>query len=283
MIKRSHYNKIKKDYQNKKRHNPFFHKRQEGKYKYIKRGVFVFVVLLVLIYFFLSASIWRWRNIKIEGLTNKVSPKKIIQTIKQQADNKRYLIFKQDNIFLFNTSEAEKNILHSFNFNSVKVTKSWFHTINVSIRERSYLFIFKEKDKMFFGSADAYLDKERTIKSTDFTRYFILENKSNKSLIDNDKININLAYLKFIINLNKYLSQKTSLKVERFILDQEFNTIKVKFKNGPLVYFNIKDNLIRQVKFLLLVKNKKIKDNFKKTNYIDLRYGNKIFINPDFK
>jgi pyruvate/2-oxoglutarate dehydrogenase complex dihydrolipoamide dehydrogenase (E3) component len=59
----------------------------------------------------------------------------------------------------------------------------------------------------------------------------------------------------------------------------EFNTIKVKFRNGPLVFFNTKTDVVSQIDRLVLVKKEKIGDNFSKTNYIDLRYGSRIFIN----
>jgi len=175
---------------------------------------------------------------------------------------------------------VQKNILTSYNLATLQIVKKPAHTLLVKVGERPYSFIFQQGNDLFYASGDGYIIRESVVTDADKTKYLILENKNNNNLItDNNKIGISDDYLSFILALANNLSTKPELPVERFIIDQEYNTIKVKFRDGPLAYFNTKTDVKSQVDRLLLVKKEKIKDNFSKTNYIDLRYGDRIFIN----
>jgi len=285
MFRRNLPKKIKKDYQRKNLRNPFFHSRTEGK-SWLSWKWLVPVGILLLIFlswFFWAAPFWRLQQVKIEGLS-RIPGGDLEKIIWQQAEAKRWLFFKQSNIFLFAAAEADQAILTAYNFAGVEIKKVWPHTLTVKINERPYAFIFQEGNDRFYGSADAYLIKEAPVQEADLKKYFILENKGATTLVGaKNKIDIGEAYLQFILELNNRLLSYSELPVEKFIIDQEFNTIKAKFLNGPVVYFSVKDSAQKQIGLLLLVKKEKIKDNFSKTNYIDLRYGDKIFINPDFK
>ncbi len=194
-------------------------------------------------------------------------------------NQKRYGFFKQNNIWIFNKDEAREIILSSYNLASLDIIKQPAKTLFVKVGERPYSFIFQQGNDFFYASIDAYVIREENVSEDDKSRYLILENKNNIDLIDsNNKINISDEYLQFILDLANNLSAVPELSVERFIIDREFNTVQVKFREGPLVYFNIKSGAKEQINRLVLVKREKIKDNFSKTNYIDLRYGDRIFI-----
>jgi hypothetical protein len=46
---------------------------------------------------------------------------------------------------------------------------------------------------------------------------------------------------------------------------------------GPKVYFNIKNDLDKQVKKLAVIKCEKPEAEFKVLEYIDLRYGDRVY------
>lgn len=273
--------KVKKDYQRNNSTNPFFHKpkKKPNKRFFILIGIAAIVFFIFLIWFFYCSSVWQIKNIKVDGLT-RISDTDIKNKVWEQAGKRRYGLFKQDNIWLFNQEEVRKTILASYNLASLEIIKRPASTLLVKVGERPYSFIFQQGNSMFYASVDAYIIREAAVSEEDKSRYLILENKNATDLINtNNKINISDEYLGFILDLANNLSATPDLPVERFIIDQEFNTIKVKFRNGPLVYFNTKNSAKDQVANLVLVKKEKIKDNFSKTNYIDLRYGDRIFIN----
>ncbi len=279
------YKKIKKDYQRKNLQNPFFRRRQPDKKPrsviwIILLAVIGFLAMIWLVFF---APWWQIKNIKIEGLT-RINSAELEKIIWDQASGKHWVFFRENNIFLFDKTIASEQIISAYNFAGLTISKKLPNTLILKVSERPYAFIFQEGGDLSYSSADAYLIKETAVKEEDKKRYFILENKSSSSMVgENNKLSIKNDYLIFIFGLSERLIKHSDLPVERFIIDQEFNTIKVKVANGPLIYFNTKESADDQIERLLLVKNQKIKDNFSKTNYMDLRYSNQVIIYPDFK
>ncbi len=284
MVFRPSYKRIKKDYQSKNLHNPFFHKKAKAvnphRWKWILSAIIL--VILFMIWFIFAAPLWRIQEVRVSGLT-RLGSAELETIIWNETNNRRGLFFHESNIFLFRREAIIKNIVATYNFSGAEITKKWPHTLELKVIERPYAFIFQEGNAYYYASADAFIIKEPAVSEEDKKKYFILENKNSGTLVTmNEKINIKDDYLSFIFDLNQRLAAYPELPVERFIIDQEFNTVKVKFVSGPVVFFKIQEGTDVQVNRLLLVKREKIKDNFSKTNYIDLRYGDKIFINPDF-
>lgn len=285
MNQNQYHRNVKKDYQRKNSPNPFFSHKSSEKGRISPRFWVLggLLAVIFLIWFFCAAPFWRLQDIKVSGLT-RLDPALIRTEVWNQTAQKRWVMFQESNIFLFDETAMKKKIMSDYNLAGVEIKKKWPRTLDILISERPYAFIFQEGSALSYASSDGYVIKEPAVTEDDKKKYFILENKNPGTLVgDKDKISINSDYLNFIFELNGQLVARPGLPIEKFIIDQEFNTIKVKFLSGPLVYFNTKDSAASQVGNLVLVKNDKIKDNFSKTNYIDLRYGEKIYINPEFK
>ncbi len=273
--------KIKKDYQRKNLRNPFFQSSRQGSCgRLFKWLIWLGIIcLLFLLWLFLASPWWRLQNIRIEGLT-RVPSQEIEEMIWEQAQIRKILFFKQTNLILFDKEEVEQKIINRYNFANLEINKKLFNTLELKINERPYAFIFQQGSNFSYASADGYIIAESVVSEEDKSKYLILEDKNETDFIgDQDKINIKDDYLRFILDLYDRLVDIPDLPVEKFIIDQEFNTIKVDLRDGPVVYFNTKSEVEDQIDRLLLVKREKIKDNFNKINYIDLRYGDRVFIN----
>ena len=284
MISRPSYKRIRKDYQTKNLHNPFFHKKPAPKNPNRVKWILLAIILVVVfaIWFFLAAPVWRIKTVKVTGLT-RLDSAELGRIVWDETAQRRGLLFHESNIFLFKRDEVVEKIIAAYNFSGAEIRKGLPGTIELKVTERPYAFIFQEGDKCYYASADAYIFKEPAVSEEDKKKYFILENKNpGTMIIDGEKISIKAEYLGFIFDLSRRLSAYPELPVKEFIVDQEFNTVKAAFISGPMVFFKVKEGADVQVSRLLLVKREKIKDNFSKTDYIDLRYGDKIFINPDF-
>lgn len=278
---RSPYRRIKKDYQSKNLKNPFYRKKEKGRGSKFWKWLFVgsIAVLASLIWFFLASPFWKIENVVVSGLT-RMSDQEIKNLIFSRSENTRMLMFTESNYFLFQTESAKQEILDKYNFSDLSIKKKLPRTIELKINERPYSFIYRQGSEHFYCSSEGYIIKEIPVSPEDFSKYFILENKSDSvSIGEKNKLNLKDDYLNFILNLNSILLGYADLPIEKFVIDQELNSVIVKFKDGPAVYFSTKNDGLEQVQNLALVKKEKIKDNFSKTNYIDLRYGSKIFIN----
>jgi hypothetical protein len=70
---------------------------------------------------------------------------------------------------------------------------------------------------------------------------------------------------------------KNDIKFKYFQLPEKgSNEVRVVIDRGYSIYFNTQDDFDRQLANLKLVLNEKVKD--KKINYIDLRFGNRVYI-----
>lgn len=278
---KKHGRRIKKDYQSKNLCNPFFRQPKKS----LSRKTFLIFTFLVILFigflfwFFLGAPLWQIQNLQVEGLT-RINREEIENRAKEQMSSSAILFFGQDNIYLFDKEKFREDILAAYNFSDLEIVKKLPRTLLIKISERPYSFIFQQGSQYLYSSRDAYTIPEVAVSEEDKQKYFIVENRSINDLItEAGKIALPEMYLDFIFSLTDYLKNSQEIQAEKYIIDVELNTVKVKFKDGPEVYFNTKNEAAAQLDKLILVKKEKIKDNFSKTNYIDLRYGDKIFIN----
>jgi len=276
-----HLKKIKKDYQRKQLENPFFRRNKKGSCsRYLKIFLWLGAMLIIFLFWLLfSSSLFKLKNIEITGLS-RINNSELEQIVYNQSAKKTWIFFNQDNLFLFDREEVITAINNKYNFASLEINKRLPNKLNIEVGERPYSFIFQQGSSLYYASNDAFIISESAVTEEDKQKYLILENKSAENLIKgNNKISISDVLLSFMMNLNSKLSLYPDLGIERFVIDQESNTIKVKFKDGPFVYFSTKNDVAEQVERLVLVKKEKISDTYSKTSYIDLRYGNKVFIN----
>ncbi|NCT54525.1 FtsQ-type POTRA domain-containing protein [Candidatus Falkowbacteria bacterium] len=352
---RTSIKKIKQDYQAKKLANPFFRKKEKKPERlFLRRFKLVSLLLLTafLFWFFTCSSWWKITEVEVRGL-ERLNTNLIKTELASSFESKSILIFKQQNIFLFNKDASAERLKSKFNLADIKIKKRWPRKLIVEINERPYAFIYYEEGKYYFSSADNYLMTEITfqenepeeislitktrdasalgvengelidisetereelstsslkaniiapdasvqlleggnlnnglgltsISPSEKEKYFIIENKNNDSLIRSDgKIKLSEKYLAFIFNLNGEL-KLYNFQLDRFIIaDQYYNSVFAKILDGPQIYFNVNNEIKGQLDNLMLVKNNKIKDNFNRLEYIDLRYGDKIYFYPE--
>lgn len=279
--------KLKKDYQRKNLKNPFFRQRKEKTEHRFGKLIIISSVIafFACIWFFFAAPLWRVNDLEIKGLTRfeESEVRNIIEDAKKETI---MLVLKRNNIFLFQTEETADLIKEKFSLAEVKIKKSFPHKLIIEISERPYSFVYQEKEKSFFSSSDNYLIKEIDLAGADreeAAKYFLIENKNSVSLVkENNRLDLSKEYLDFIFQLKEELNNYPELLIEKFIIsDQYFNSVFVKIKDGPQILINVKDGAREQIERLILVKNTKIKDNFNKLDYIDLRYGDKLYFSPE--
>lgn len=312
MIKRKCCKRIKKDYQTKNLKNPFFRKKtKEKKTKsFLTFKIFLIIFLVLLAFWFIFIfSFWQVKNIEVKG-SDRIKPQSIRELINEQLEKKSLFILRQNNIFLFKKKSAKEMIKEEFNLTDIKIKKKLQNTLIVEIKERPYSYIFCESGEYYFSSDDSYLMEKIAFEGSEENllreggeglaeidneldtcvvsleekdKYFIIENKNNNSIIKSGgKIALSREYLDFIARLNEKLKEHPEFNVDRLIVaDQYFNSIFVKIKDGPQIYFNVNTDIDLQLENLILVKNNKIKDNFNKLEYIDLRYGDTVYFFPE--
>jgi len=270
---------LKKDYQAKGLKNPFFRVKKKKTHRYLKfRFILYLLLAFVIIWFFWFSPVFSIKSIKVEGL-NRVNPGLIEQMAWQQANSSRYLVFKQNNIFIFDEESLLENLNLSNNFSKLEIFKNiWSRKIYIKISERPYAFIWQEGNSYYFSDQGGSLIKDELVSEEHKKQFLILENRSGNSLILDDRdININENYLPFIFKLAEAISKNPDFKVKVYFIDNELNTVKLALDNGPEIYFSTREEPLSQFNKLLVIKRESIKDTFNKLKYIDLRYKDKVY------
>lgn len=277
--------KIKKlDYSKKKYSNPFFHCTKSNKFspstyywtwkqKISILGILFLILLIIWLLFYFS--FFNIKNIVIFG-SDKISKTDIQNLVWQQTAKKRYLLASQNNIFIFNNNEFIKILKEAYPVDSLTLEKKLPNRLIINFKEKQYIAVWRENDKYYLLSDD---------QSTTEVDPLQVKNK-NIPMIENigePKIKNNIITdqsEKIFFSLTLFQKLKNSqykIEIEKLLFnDKENNTINVTLK-GPTLFFNIKDDMDKQLNKLYAIINNKLKEEFKNKKYIDLRYGDKIY------
>lgn len=270
---------LKKDYQVKKIDNPFFNrraKREERLSKNLKITMTVFVALLIFIFWFLFYSpLFVVKKIKINGLT-RINSTEINNLVFSQISERRAFIFPANNFFAFSTKKIDQQITSKYNFADIKVSKKIPNTIIVDISERPCALIWENTtDSCYFIDPDGYLIKEIGVQPNDRNKLPVIRDERGIN-VDGNKIGLDRQYLDFMLELYHKINA-TDLKIDKFVIDKDPNTLRVNLKDGPFLMFSLKDDQDKQLNKLITLRREKLKDSFKNIKYFDLRYGDKVF------
>ncbi len=291
MLSKSYRRKIKKrDYSSRRYSNPFFRKSQHIfpffqnklsiKFKIII-GFFI-IIILMLVWFLFFSDFFLLNQVEINlekaaqiSKTNSTEIKNLV--LKQSREQKRFLIFSQRNLLLFDKNKLQKVLNDKYCLENLEIKKKLPHSLIVNLKEKNYIVIWHEGDKFYYLSDEGDIVSEVQKEEIDSKKYPLINNLTNKK-ITNKKIGVDFNVVHFIINIFNNLTEKVNdIKIDRFKIDSDFYTIKVVLQNGPELYFNVKENLNKQIEKLLTIKSQRLKEDFFKKKYIDLRYGDRVY------
>jgi len=268
-------NKGKLRYSSKSYSNPFFtKKRKKNIHKKTKLSFKTRVILFILIFvvlfslwFLFYSNFFIIKNIEIKG--RGMISEKDIQKYTQEQINKKSWILIQKNIFFFDKKNLRKKLEEKYSFNELSINKKIPRTIKINYSEKKYKMIWKKGETYAYADESGNVINSLNILDAKLKDYPIVENIDGQKDI---KKRLDFIFLAFT-ELKKY----EDLKIEKFIIDKDINTIKAVLVIGPQIYFNIDRNINHQIKKLLIIKKEKLKEKFKEKIYIDLRLGDSVY------
>ncbi len=250
----------------KKRH------RFKRKKSIVRSRFFWFSILIVLFlgglfYLFFLSPVFQVKNIRISGNV-KLPADKIERTIEENIPT-RMLFWKTRSIFLVNLGRIDRLITERFpRIKEATLRRDLPGTFVSQIKERVPAVDWCFEEKCFYldrkGIAFAEREEETGIKiKTGSLNGFSL----GDSVIEEEKLQFLLIIEKEIdLDVTEYLFEGDKLTV----LIEEWK-----------IYFNLKEKIEDQLLNLKLVLEEKIPpENRKNLEYIDLRFGNRVFVSP---
>lgn len=240
-------------YHKLKRKTPFFKKR------------YFWVLLLILIlfstgiYYVFFSDVFKINQIEISG-NNKISTEDIKNLVTGQLDQKVILFVR--------LSKTAKTITEKFpEAESVSLKRRFPSSVSLSVEERKPFAVWC--NQTCFNSDEEGIIFERTNNTSGFLIRTDKDIVIGKSIVSKNELND-------IFNIKNDLVKKTNIATKEFLYLRDMLTLKT--EEGWQAYFDPTTSLSNQSFNLIVSIQEKIpSDRRGDLEYIDLRYGNKVF------
>lgn len=273
----------KKFYKSKNYSNPFFDKKNGGvprnkKIEGRKKSPIKYLVVLLIImlsWFLFFSSFFNIKSITVSGQGTHTSEIKDIGW--DQLKSSRFLFGSQRNINLFNKKELVEELNEKYYFDELIIKKDLPDTISINFKERDYILIWLESDNYHYIDYEGNIIKQTATTTPIDGDHPIIDNQTKDSVLDRKVMGKSdeISYISQL--LKEYKEQRIDIVIDRFVVDNDINTVKILLNSGTMVYFNILEDVNKQLLKLIKIKEEKLKDNFDAQVYIDLRYGDKVY------
>ncbi|MFA5358525.1 MAG: hypothetical protein WC310_01730 [Patescibacteria group bacterium] len=261
------------------------------------------IVLSFIFYFLFWSGAFKINNIKINGVS-AIDPAKIESIVRNQMEQRSWLLLSQSNLFFFDSETAESKIRNAFVLESVQIKKRPLKTLRVEIKEKSTQITWISDNKYYYLDPNGIAIQEILVANVTLVEGSgeVSQNEETtnggQSLIDLSALNQDLPQvydltnarveigenilkpeiISFIQRLKDKFSSRSDIKIKYYqVPELQGSEVRVITDRGFDVYFNTSDDLDRQLANLNLIMKEKMRDN-KKINYIDLRFGEKVYI-----
>jgi cell division septal protein FtsQ len=244
-------------------------KKNKNKFR-LKQIIFIILILLLVQSVF-QVKIFRLNEVELIN-NEDLDLASIQELIDQHLEQRRYLLFKNSNYFLFDEEVLTNDLIEQYNLDQAKVSKKFPHTIKIDVQEKISQFIWQKDDTLYLLSSKGALNRQ--ISEID-QKYLILQDfrdirpTGQQILSANELEIINNIYL----NWQKVFVGEPIL--QKIILTDDLSTIEAQVRIGYRVKIDADKDIVEQL------------NNLKKVlagnvigidiDYIDLRFGDRVF------
>lgn len=252
----------------------------------IRSAILLFLFLGAIfsgVYFFLNMNALQIKEISIEG-NNLVSAAELKDSVNNFLEGKYFWVFPKSNIFIFSKERMASEILRSFpRAKEVKVGRKFFNGLSLKIAERSTLALLCQKETCYFVDEDGIVFENAPYFSgnvylTFFDERSGAEASSSEAVSSNALLGnsfLNKEEFKKLLDFSKLVSN-SNINVGKIILKNE-GVYELVTKDGWRILLNEKNKTKEAYANMATAISTEIKDKTKKLDYIDLRFGNKVY------
>ncbi len=270
----------KKDYQKRLLKNPFFKKKKNKKRKKIFLFVFLIIFLIsFFIYLFFYSPLFIIKHIEIEG--NKRTEDFLIKDLAWQiGQERRILDIRADNLWFFPKNRLKEEMYTRLDLANIRIKKSLFNKLIIDVSEREAAFILKNDNNYQFRDISACPINILEINDFDLNTYPIIKKDNLSETEFNSCLNLHDDYINDVLKLHSLVNNSYSFSIDKIIINSERFTLIIILDEGPRVYISRHEDFRKQIEKLnLTIVELERESQLSDINYIDVRYGDKAFIN----
>lgn len=286
MFKRKNKNR-RVDWSQKKYGNPLF--KQPASSRRASRSYFdnwqikllaigAVSVIGGIIWLLFYSAVFRINTVEISG-NERISKEELEAKFWESTGKKRWWFVRQNNLLAFDSEPLRQEFESSYVLDSLTIKKKPFHRMLIEIKEKDYGLIWHEGGAYYWINPDGTVIVRSDAPATnDSEKLPLIENEGDWVMINN-RIEKQEEKINFVLKSNERLqSSQLKLKPEKFIISTSDDpSVKVVSPQMPLIIFNLKDDLDKQINRLVTLIKGMIKNDLSKKTRIDLRFGEKIF------
>lgn len=278
--------------------NPY--NRNRTKFKGLKKALIALGVLAVLAgipVLFFQLEVFRIKHIEIEGLAS-VPNEDVSAVVQAHLDTTRYGVLPQNHRFFFNKKQLHHDLQNSFFFEELTIEKGKQQTVHIWAKERVTSLVWLTGEDAYFLDLEGVITRELTEAEKNPIRerlgvpqVELPEGEVNASLLPTmpiieDKADAGIALRQRIFNnetTNSIIAFDKGVRsqiLEPFLYvieDASTTWMTLHTRNGFYLQFDptldVEDQL-SMLQVVLLEYN----DRLEELNYIDLRFGNHVFV-----
>ncbi len=271
----------------RRRGNPYFASRRSDKIgifgiknilaKIPARGWFwIFALLLVaatIIWVLFFSTLFTIKYIEIRGAN--LSPSLDIEAkVYAQTEEKRALFLQQNRLFVFSSEDLKTKLINDYSLQTLKVIKKLPSTLIIELQEKQAAAVWLEAEQYYLLDADAKIISSSTPEEIGVP---IIRNNGVPKIIER-KVDIDSSVIstasQIFIN---FPSRFSWISVKELAVTNDARTLILASAKGPMIYFNTSESVEPQLIRLDTLLQGELRTRFEKLDYIDLRFGDKLY------
>lgn len=289
MVWQSGRRKQRLDYHKKNFHNPYFNRSAEKskrafsfKMPHVPIKVVVrFLITAGLVYglFWLVAksNFFAIKNIEVV-VPLKFNIDEVRGVALQESGGKKFG-FSENNLLFFDSDKVRQELSRRYPVNNLAVKKIYPNKLFISFEEKIYEAIWFEAGKYYLINKDD--ETAIAIDQTVFKdkKFPLIKYIGPGERFANGFVASTSPKVRFIVDIYANISKNFVYKVDYVSVgDIGVGPIEVKIVNGPRVIFSERENLDKQLKKLYTIVNDRLRADFIKKSYVDVRFGDAVYI-----
>ncbi len=196
--------------------------------------------------------------------------------VRESLDARFAFILPKSSYFLFDEGAVQKTLEKDFPWlHDITVKKEFPSMVSVVARERGLWAVFCDMNRTC-----GYMDKTGFIyeEAPVSTGALIMTVETDEQEVHIPSQAFDPAFVQKLDSFVLLLGEKTGEDVETFLFSKEFpGEVRVRTRHGFLLYLDRDDDFGKVISILRVFLEKEIGDKRGRLEYIDLRFGNKVF------
>ncbi|MFH1111695.1 MAG: hypothetical protein V1712_01335 [Patescibacteria group bacterium] len=244
---------------------------QQSRLKII--GIFFLIVIIGLVY----SPIFKIKNIIINNVSSGATRQQIFELLNNYIHQPKFYVLPQDNLLLFSPEAATRSLSNKLYVAGIEFDRHWPNVLRVTLQPDLIAGIYKIDDKIYTLDKRGVIVQQLQPEQIE-ANLIIIENNDIKSASIGQQI-VEEKIINFISDLmGECKINDIGVKIDKVtITNKDLPTLYVLTSEGWRFLVSMQSSAHEQILNLKKLLTGKIKDDQNKLDYVDVRFGNKLF------